>query len=220
MSVPTFVEPSREAQAARLARGLLWVLVTSVAALAAAGVVLSATVLRTDDTPGPLKPPTKSTYAVAQDVPVSFGVVAVELVKKVKGLSARDVGGANHGISGFVRDGKAEVDLAITWRNTTKAPVAYNPRAFSLRVGSSRKPVAAISSSVRPGRLEPGATLDGVVRFVVPARRERMRAFFKDPGAVKPVVIDLGRVRSGASTRSRPAQPAPPRNADGHADGH
>lgn len=200
----------------RFAQRALWVLVAAILGLAVAGAFVTAGVLRGHDEAAPVA---KGPFTVADDVPASFGFIAVESVKKMPGLTPRSVASATHAIPGFVPAGKAGLDLAVTLRNTTRQPVVYDPRRFRLQVGSSKALLAPVSASIRRGRLEVGATLDGVLRFVTPAKRQRLRVLFDDPLRKAPTVIDLGAVKNGtASSRSRPDDPAAP---DSHSDhGH
>lgn len=215
MSTPPAPLTAPDTELARFAQRALWALVATVAALAAAGAVLAGDMLE-GPSPTTAAAPAQGTFEIAQDVPVSFGVIAVETAKKVRGLTKREVANSSHGISGFVPENKAELDLAVTMFNTTDKPIAWDVRDFRVRVGDTGKLIGPSDSSIQRGKLEPGATLDGTLRYIVPAKRERMRVFFKDPARTTPTVIDLGRVGSGArATKSRPNEPAKP-GPDGH----
>lgn len=208
MSTSRSVTPIPDPELARFARRGLWVLVATVVAFAVAG-ALSALGARPHHTTA--APTATGPFRIASDVPVSFGVIAIETVNKLPGLSKRSVASADHGIPGFVPAGKSELDLDVTLRNTTKQSIAYDPRAFGLQVGDARRTMVPVSASIRPGRLEPGATLDGTLRYIISAKRQPLRVLFKDRGRTTPIRIELGAPKDGArSARSRPAEPAKP----------
>jgi hypothetical protein len=135
----------------------------------------------------------KGPFGTSQDIPASFGVVAVEHVDKLNGLSAKDVAGATHGISGFVAPDKVQVDASVTLTNLLDHPIAYDPRQFRLLVGAKKTPIAEVRSSVRPGTLQPDASIDSQLRFIAPRNGSKLWIEFRDPGRAKPILVDLGR---------------------------
>jgi hypothetical protein len=140
-------------------------------------------------------------FGIGDDVPVSFGFIAVEHAEKVKGLTAKQLGGATHGIGGLVRGDQALIDASVTLTNTTAKPLRYDPRQFRLvaRRGSrAGKPSGAVHADIRPGVLQPDAAIDARLTFVTPRAGAQLSMTFDDPAAAKPVVIDLG--RSGRAT--------------------
>ena len=132
-------------------------------------------------------------FGTAQDIPASFGVVAVEHVEKVNGLTATALSGATHGISGFVAPDKVQVQASVTLTNLLDHPVAYDPRQFRLLVGPKRKPIGEVRSNLRPGTLQPDASIDSQLKFVAPRDGSKLWIEFSDPGRAKPILIDLGR---------------------------
>jgi hypothetical protein len=186
--------------------GLL-ALILSVAALAAAGMALSAALLKAGAPAQPVLP--AGPFATAEDIPTSFGFVAVEYAERLKGLTAKDLAGAVHGINGYVPPNKVQVQASTTLTNLTEEPVAYSPGQFELvaakdvaAAAAARRGVAPVSSSVKDGRLQPDAAVDARLSFVVPRNDKRLFIRFTDPGRAKPVVIDLkrstGRTPKGA----------------------
>lgn len=132
-------------------------------------------------------------FGTSQDIPTSFGVVAVENVEKINGTTAKETGGATKGISGFVAPNKVQVQASITLTNLLAKPVAYDPRQFRLLIGKKRKPVSQVKSNLVPGTLQPDAAVDGRLIFVAPRTGSKLWVEFTDPGRSKPILIDLGR---------------------------
>ena len=132
-------------------------------------------------------------FGTAQDIPASFGVVAVEHVEKTNGLTAKALSGATHGISGFVAPNKVQVQASVTLTNLLDHPIAYDPRQFRLLVGEQRKPIGEVRSNLRPGTLQPDASIDSQLKFVAPRNGSKLWIEFSDPGRTKPILIDLGR---------------------------
>ncbi len=132
-------------------------------------------------------------FGTAQDIPASFGVVAVEHVEKINGLGAKALAGVTHGISGFVAPDKVQVQASVTLTNLLDHPISYDPRQFRLLVGEKRKPLEEVQSNLRPGTLQPDASIDSQLKFIVPRDGSRLWIEFSDPGRTKPILIDLGR---------------------------
>jgi hypothetical protein len=132
-------------------------------------------------------------FGTAQDIPASFGVVAVEHVEKINGLGAKDLAGVTHGISGFVAPDKVQVQASVTLTNLLDHPIAYDPRQFRLLVGAKRKPLDEVQSNLRPGTLQPDASIDSQLKFIAPRDGSKLWIEFSDPGRAKPILIDLGR---------------------------
>lgn len=132
-------------------------------------------------------------FGTSQDIPASFGVVAIEHVEMVNGLAAKDVAGVTHGVSGFVAANKVQVQAALTLTNLLDHPISYDPRQFRLLVGKDKKPIDEVQSNLRPGTLQPNASIDSQLKFVAPRNGSKLWVEFSDPGRAKPILIDLGR---------------------------
>jgi hypothetical protein len=132
-------------------------------------------------------------FGTAQDIPASFGVVAVEHVDKINGLRAKDLAGVTHGISGLVAPNKVQVQASVTLTNLLDHPIKYDPRQFRLLSGPSKKPINEVQSNMRPGTLQPDASIDAQLRFIAPRDGSKLWIAFSDPGRAKPILIDLGR---------------------------
>jgi hypothetical protein len=134
---------------------------------------------------------------IGRSLPTSFGVVAVEGVKKLTGLTPKQLAGMTH-FPSWVTPDKMQVQVFLELTNLEKHPISYTPQQFRLIVGSGR-PLPSLGTTF-PGRiLQPSASIDGQVTFVAP-RRARGRAHlwleFQDPGSKAPVRIDLGSART------------------------
>jgi hypothetical protein len=169
------------------------VLLLATLALAVAGVVIASNIIATGAASAPAPKPLPGPFGTAQDIPTSFGVVAVEHAEKINGTTAKQLGGNTHGISGFVAPNKVQVQASVTLTNLLDEPVAYDPRQFRLLVGSKREPVKSVKSNMRPGTLQPDASIDGRLIFVAPRTGSKLWIEFTDPGRTKPLLIDLGR---------------------------
>lgn len=178
------------------ARVLLVAIVAAMASLAVAGAVIGIGVVRQGAPPAgvPEAQLPGGPFGTAQDVPTSFGAVAVENVEKVKGLTGKDMAGMTHGVQSLVKAGKMQVNASITMTNLTDVPVAYSPTQWQLLVGKKKTPVDEVRASIMPGTLQPDAAIDGRLSFVAPAKGEQLWIAFDDPGRAKPILIDLGRI--------------------------
>jgi hypothetical protein len=168
-------------------------LVLSVVALAAGGAYLSVGLIGRG-APEPKIPALKGPFGTSQDIPTSFGAVAIDNVEKVNGLTAKALSGVTHGISNYVPPNKTQVQASVTLTNLlgTKT-VDYSPTQFRLLVGRKRKPVKDVRASFRPGTLQPNASISGQVKFIAPRTGSQLWIEFTDPNRAKPMLIDLGR---------------------------
>jgi hypothetical protein len=164
--------------------------VVAVVALALAGLAIAAVVLVDDGSSARAH----GQWTVGQDIPTSFGAVAIDNVEKVNGLTAKALAGVTHGISNYVPPNKVQVQASVTLTNLlNEKQVAYSPTQFRLLVGEKRKPVKDVRASFRPGTLQPNASISGQVKFIAPRTGSRLWVEFTDPKRAKPMLIDLGR---------------------------
>src|SRR4051812_38615320 len=139
--------------------------------------------------------------AVGQDVPVSFGVVAVQSVTKSAGPTAKALAGVTHGIQSLVAPNRIQVQATVTVTNLRETVQRYNPAQFSLyatrgrRPGAADKPIPVARASVPPGTLQPAASIDAILTFVAPRNGSKLWIAFRDTGgrAHSPALVDLGR---------------------------
>jgi hypothetical protein len=168
-------------------------LVLSVVALAAGGIWVGIGLIQRG-APEPEVPVLKGPFGVSQDIPTSFGAVAIDNVEKVNGLTAKALSGVTHGISNYVPPNKTQVQASVTLTNLLRhRSQPYSPMQFRLLVGKNRKPVKEVRASFRPGRLQPGASISGQLKFVAPRNGSKLWIEFTDPKRAKPMLIDLGK---------------------------
>jgi hypothetical protein len=139
-------------------------------------------------------------FSIGDDVPTSFGIVAVEFVRSVDGVTHRALAGASHGVSGLVGDGKQQIQVAVALTNRGKQPMTYSVRQFQLRATIKGKTslLPATAGDLPDGRILPDAGIEGHLDFTLPAAEATMTLVFHDPGRSGPVVIDLGRITTTA----------------------
>jgi hypothetical protein len=129
-------------------------------------------------------------FAVGQSVRTSVGVVRVTNVERLGGLTAQDLGGANHGIAGLVEPDQAQVQVTLRLTNDSTSAVKYSPSQITLRAGSD-KAVKAMSSTMPESDLHAGSSLEGTLGFVATRTGSSLRLLL--PGDGGPVAVDLGR---------------------------
>lgn len=183
-----------------LVRAPLAVLCVLATAMALTGAVLAAGIFaRGVPQPETPEPTTTGPFTIGETAQTSFGVVAVEAVDRLKGLTAKDLAGMVHGISGYVPPDKVQVQVSLTMRNLLPEPTRWSPEQFRLVAASSERAArtakgrAAISSSARPGELQPDAGLDARVAFLVPRNGKKLFLQYRERAASAPMVFDLGR---------------------------
>jgi hypothetical protein len=176
-----------------VSRAPLVVLVLTVVALAVGGGGIAAGLLERG-APQPSIPELRGPFGVSQDIPTSFGAIAIDNVEKVNGLTAKALAGVTHGISNYVPPNKVQVQASVTLTNLlANRSQAYSPTQFRLVVGRDRKPVRDVRASFRPGRLQPGASISGQLKYIAPRTGSKLWIEFTDPRRAKPMLIDLGR---------------------------
>lgn len=173
-----------------------WLIVATAAAVAVLGLLLDmrAVALASHSS-------SSKVFRVGDDVPTSFGIVAVEFVRSVDGVSHRALAGATHGVSGYVGHGKQQIQVAVALTNLTKKSLAYQVRQFrlSVTVGKKTTVLPATSGDLPDARILPDAGIEGHLDFTVPAASAAISLRFDDPGRTAPVVIDLGTVTSAVN---------------------
>jgi len=144
--------------------------VALVVVLAAAGLALGLGGLGSgDDTDG--------TYGISQDVPTSFGAIAID------GLGARV------GPSG--RRDQMQAFVALT--NLSGRPVRYSPAQFRLLGGEDRAPVSGLQATFGAGTLLADANFSGQLHFRAPPEGAKRFIEFRPTASDEPIVIDLSR---------------------------
>jgi hypothetical protein len=134
-------------------------------------------------------------HGAAGSVRASFGSLAVADVQTLPGLTARAVAGVTH-FPSYVPETAMQVRVVVVLTNALDGPVRYDPQQFRLRAGS--RTTRASGGSTLATAVEPRASLEARLEFVVPRGGSRLRLEFRDPGRLRPIVIDLGRARERA----------------------
>jgi hypothetical protein len=144
--------------------------VALVVVLAAAGLALGLGGLGSgDDTDG--------TYGISQDVPTSFGAIAID------GLGRR-IGPSGN------RD-QMQAFVAVT--NLSGHAIRYSPAQFRLLGGEDREPVPGLQATFSPGILLADANFSGQLRFPVPPDGAKRWIEFRELEGGEPILIDLTR---------------------------
>lgn len=141
--------------------------------------------------PGPGRG-TDGGYAVAQEIPTSFGSVVVDDSVTIPGPTAKQLSGVTHGIQSLVPPDKVQVQTDVTLTNELDHPVDYSPDQFVLVSGKNGKPAAATATSIRSGELRPGASIDASLSFLAPRNGSKLYVEYRDPNGEQ-TLIDLGR---------------------------
>ena len=117
-------------------------------------------------------------------MPTSFGIVAVEFVRSVDGVSHRALAGANHGVSGYVDPGQQQIQVAIALTNRRSKPMKYTVRDFQLRATIKGKTTVlrATAGDLPDGRILPDAGIEGHLDFTLPAADAVASLVFHDGG--------------------------------------
>lgn len=182
-------------QPALQSAGRGWLVIATAAAATLLGVLLSARIFM------PASGNSK-TFSIGDDVHTSFGIVAVEFVRSVDGVSHRAVAGATHGVSGYVDQGQQQIQVAIALTNRGSKPLNYTVRDFKLRATIKGKTtvLAATAGDLPDGRILPDAGIEGHLDFTLPATDAVASLVFHDGGAKSPIVIDLGTLAASGPT--------------------
>lgn len=168
-----------------------WLVVAMASAAAVLGVLLSARAFM------PAQSHQRAAgFGIGDDVPTSFGIVAVEFVRTVDGVTHRALAGATHGVPGLVGNGKQQIQVAVALTNRGKQPLAYSVRQFQLRatVKGKTTTLQATAGDLPDGRILPDAGIEGHLDFTLPAADATMSLAFHDAGRSAPVVIKLGKI--------------------------
>jgi hypothetical protein len=169
--------------------------------------------------PAPAGAELKASYAVGEDVPTSFGAMSVQHAERVDGLTARDLAGMTHGVNGLVREKLMRLQASVTVTNLLDRPLRYTPQSFTLRTSKDGAPLKLTAASVKPGILEPDASIDLRIDYTAPKRAKRFWIDFADPGRAKPQTVTLGTVKALRTRKPSPAAQDALLASAGH-DGH
>jgi hypothetical protein len=167
-------------------------LVAGIASIAIAGAIVGgAEVVGGGGDSSPAPALAGAVFHAGQEVPVSFGVIEVNHIDRVAGLTGQQVNGSTH-FPSYVPPDKMSIDVSFMATNLRDVrTAAFDPRSVTLRLRSG-KDVPATSGTLGRIDLQPAASVTGRMTFVVPRGSTGMKVAFRDPGASTPVLIDLG----------------------------
>jgi len=158
---------------------------------------------------------------IGQAQKTSFGQLTVQGADKIGGLTSKSVGGVTHGVNGLVKTENAQVQVAVLLTNLSDTSVEYSPGQFQLRAGKKGTPVSAQASTVLPGTLVAGASIEGRLGFVVPRATGKLFVEYTDPRQAEPVVIPLGSLKAlGGSGGQGGLTIDPTQNSSNHGGDH
>jgi hypothetical protein len=153
---------------------MVYAIVASIAVLALLGAAVSYGILSSrsrGNVPA-------QTFKMTDDIPVSFGAMAVVHADITKGLTARDLAGMTHGIGDFVGEDGVLAQVSVTISNLEDRAVSYSPEMFTMRAAGKEVPVA--NSNIPGGVLEPSAAIDMRLGFAVPKEAGELTLVFND----------------------------------------
>ena len=129
---------------------------------------------------------------LATSVPTDFGFLTVPYLQKLNGLTAKDLSGALHGVSGLVLAGNQQIQVTLELSSTEHSKVTpYRVDDFALLTGDGSKAYAPASTTIHNGTLQPNASVTGHLGFVVPKDGSRLRLRYA-PDHGKSVLVELG----------------------------
>jgi hypothetical protein len=130
-----------------------------------------------------------------QPIRTSFGALTVDAATLDNGLSSEDLGGMNHGVSGLVSQGYAEVTVQVTLNNATHHQIIAQASQFRMLRQAGAKPrvsVAASATTLQAGPLPARSSINMRLTFVTPTDGSRLWLQYADPGRRASVLVDLG----------------------------
>lgn len=133
--------------------------------------------------------------AIGQPVPTSFGSVTVQAVEHLNGLTAQDLGGADHashGIRDLTPADKVQVIVSLILTNRLPRPVDLSADQFRLISDRSDEPIEPTGGSAAANTMRAGTSMELAVRFVVPRDGAALWLEFDEPGRPVPARVALG----------------------------
>jgi hypothetical protein len=134
-----------------------------------------------------------SAFSIGQSIPTSFGIVVVDDVENLAGLTSQDLGGMTHGIQNLVLADQAQIQVSILLSNQTDSAIYYSPTQFRLLEQQGLDLILPFGATVKPGMLGPKASIEATLSFIAPRNGGRLWIRFDDPGGGGPILVDAGR---------------------------
>jgi len=158
----------------------LLLIIGTVALLAVFGAALGVNVITTPDDPAHQPP----AWTVGDEVPTSFGAVAITDVSQLAGLSADDLAGVTHGVGDLVPPDKEQVELSVVVSNTSNRAVSYSFQDEFKMVTSTGGDVSQLPGASSPtGKISGNSSLTTQLRFMAPRDGGALILEFREPGA-------------------------------------
>jgi hypothetical protein len=158
----------------------LLLIIGAVALLAMFGAVLGVNVITTPDDPAHQPP----AWIVGDEVPTSFGLIAITDVSQLAGLKAEDLGGVTHGVGDLVPPDKEQVELSVVVSNTSSRAVSYSFQDEFKMVTSTGGDVSQLPGASSPtGKISGNSSLTTQLRFMAPRDGGALILEFREPGA-------------------------------------
>ena len=130
--------------------------------------------------------------AIGEPIATSYGSITVLRVERLGGLTSQDLGGVTHGIQNLVLSDKAQVEVAVLIANTGDAQVRVEPSQFRLIVDGAPDPAVPTGSTMQPLSLQPGASVEASISFVLPQSGATMAMGYRDPGNAAAITVPIG----------------------------
>ena len=175
-------------------------LVVVVAALALGGAWVAITAF----TGGHADAGLPSAAFVGERIGTSYGSITVEHVEDIGGLTPGDLAGVTHGIQNLVLSDSAQVEISVLIANESGGSVPVSPAQFRLIVQGAADPVEPTGSTIRPLLLQPGASLEAGMTFVVKQTGAQLSVAYTDPSG-RLITVPAGKLGQ-----------APPDSSGGH----
>lgn len=154
-------------------------------------------------------------HGVGDDVLTSFGAVSVDVTKKLPGLSSQAVSGVTHYPS-YIPPDKMLVQITVTVTNLTPAIMPLESgKLFKLVSGDGKDLTATTSTFLKSMKLQPSASVEGIMGFVIPAKGQKLQVRVVDPnGATQ--LVQIGKATADPTGRIS----ATPLDHSGDSDNH
>jgi hypothetical protein len=143
--------------------------------LAGVALLLVAAALATGVIGGGASKAASNRHYIGQDIPTSFGAVAIDSLGRSPGRPSQMV-------------------AFVALLNLVHRPVAYSSSQFRLLAGPERKPVGGLHVTFGSGTIQPAASFSGQIMFPAPHDGSKRWIEFRDPNLGRPIVIDLSKV--------------------------
>jgi len=134
--------------------------------------------------------------AIGRGIATSFGSVTVAGIDILPGLTAEEVGGMTHGVSGFVAAAQEQIGVNVLVANSTDHAVRILPAAFTLAIEGTQQPFVNTGATFGSVLLQPGSSVEGAVKFIVPRAAANVFIHYLAPDGAA-ITVPAGRLDVG-----------------------